>query len=60
MDKLKNTLGHAFKQFLTMELIDVIDILVVTAIIFFIIIFISNKRAGRLAMGICTLILRVN
>lgn len=59
MDKLQSTFSHALKQFFTMELIDVIDILIVTAIIFFVIKFISDKRAGKLALGICTVILFV-
>ena len=57
MDKLTSTFSHAMKQFLTFELVDLIDVLLVAAMIFYVIKFISDKRAGKLAMGICMILL---
>lgn len=57
MDKLTSTFSHAMKQFLTFELADFIDVLLVAAMIFYVIKFISDKRAGKLAIGICMILL---
>ena len=47
---------YAFTQFLTIGPVDIIDILLVSVIIFFAIKFISDKRAGKLAIGICMIL----
>ena len=49
--------GRAFTQFLTIGPVDIIDILLVAVMIFFVIKFISDKRAGKLAIGICMMLL---
>ena len=51
--------SHAVTQFLTIGLIDIIDIILVAVIIFFVIKFISDKRAGKLAIGICMILFLV-
>ena len=56
MKTFEQFIAHAFTQFLTIGPIDVIDILLVTVIIFFVIKFISDKRAGKLAIGICVIL----
>ncbi len=59
MNNFQDFFSHAVKQFLTLELVDIIDIALVAFMIFFIIRFISDKRAGKLAMGICMVLFLV-
>ncbi|MBQ9745624.1 MAG: diadenylate cyclase CdaA [Clostridia bacterium] len=47
---------HAFTQFFTLGPVDILDIALVAVIIFFVIKFISDKRAGKLAIGICMIL----
>ena len=56
MKTFEQFIGHAFTQFLTIGPVDVIDIALVAVIIFFVIKFISDKRAGKLAIGICMIL----
>ena len=48
--------NYAMAQFLTIGPVDCIDIALVAVIIFFVIKFISDKRAGKLALGICMIL----
>lgn len=48
--------NYAMAQFLTMGPVDFFDIALVAVIIFFVIKFISDKRAGKLALGICVIL----
>lgn len=57
MSNFKDFLNYAINQFLTMRLIDFIDIILVSCIIYYIIKFISDKRASKLALGICMMLL---
>ncbi|MBQ7290785.1 MAG: diadenylate cyclase CdaA [Clostridia bacterium] len=59
MNNLQDFLNHAVKQFLTLGFVDIIDIALVACIIFFVIRFISDKRAGKLATGICMVLFLV-
>lgn len=56
MDNFKDFLGYAINQFLTIKLVDIIDIALVSFLIFYIIKFISDKRASKLALGICMML----
>jgi diadenylate cyclase len=53
MNTFEGFIRRALTQFLTIGPIDVFDMLLVGIIIFFAIRFISDKRAGKLAIGIC-------
>ncbi len=59
MNNFNDFFSHAIKQFLTLEFVDIIDIAMVACIIFFVIRFISDKRAGKLATGICMVLFLV-
>lgn len=56
MKTFEEFFGYAFAQFLTIGPVDFIDIALVAVIIFFVIKFISDKRAGKLAIGICMIL----
>ncbi len=57
MSTFSEMFGYAMRQFLTIRLLDIIDIIVVSLIIYCVIKFISDKRASKLAIGICIIIL---
>ena len=48
--------SYAVAQFLTIGPVDFIDIALVAVMIFFVIKFISDKRAAKLAIGICMIL----
>ena len=56
MDNFGEMFGYAMRQFLTIRLVDIIDIVLVSLIIYYVIKFISDKRASKLAIGICIII----
>lgn len=57
MNNFGDTFVYAIRQFLTIRLVDVIDIIIVSLIIYYVIKFISDKRASKLAIGLCIIIL---
>ncbi len=59
MNNFQDFFSHAIKQFLTLGVVDIIDMALVACIIFFAIRFISDKRASKLAMGICMVLFLV-
>ncbi|MBQ8404442.1 MAG: diadenylate cyclase CdaA [Clostridia bacterium] len=59
MNNFQDFFSHAIKQFLTLEFVDIIDIALVACLIFFVIRFISDKRAGKLATGVCMMLFLV-
>ncbi len=59
MNNFQDFFSHAIKQFLTLGVVDIIDMALVACIIFFVIRFISDKRASKLAMGICMVLFLV-
>lgn len=56
MDNFKDFFSYAINQFLTIKLVDIIDIVLVSFLIYYIIKFISDKRASKLALGICMML----
>ena len=56
MKTFEEFFSYAFAQFLTIGPVDFIDIALVAVIIFFVIKFISDKRAAKLALGICMML----
>ena len=56
MDNFKDFFSYIINQFLTIRLIDCIDFFIVSCIIYYVIKFISDKRASKLALGICVML----
>ena len=56
MNTFTEIFNYAMAQFLTIGPVDCIDIALVAVIIFFVIKFISDRRAGKLALGICMIL----
>ncbi|MBE6701610.1 MAG: TIGR00159 family protein [Ruminococcaceae bacterium] len=52
MNAIKEFFEYILNQFTTVGLNDIIDILVVSVLFYYIIIFIQDRRAGKLAVGI--------
>lgn len=57
MNNFSDFFSYTMNQFLTIRLVDCIDIILVSCIIYYIIKFISDKRASKLALGICMMLL---
>lgn len=57
MNNFSDFFSYTMKQLLTIRLVDFIDIVLVSCIIYYIIKFISDKRASKLALGICMMLL---
>ncbi len=56
MDNFNNFFSYVVNQFLTIRLVDCIDIFLVSCMIYYLIKFISDKRASKLAIGICMML----
>jgi len=56
MDNFNTFFSYVVNQFLTIRLVDCIDIFLVSCIIYYLIKFISDKRASKLAIGICMML----
>jgi len=48
---------YVFNQFTSMELIDIIDIICVSILLYYVFLFIKERRAGKLAIGVVALLL---
>ena len=57
MKTFEQFFSHAFTQFLTIGPVDIIDMMLVAVMIFFVIKFMSDKRASKLAVGIGVILL---
>lgn len=55
MSGIKDFFNYIFNQFATVGFNDVIDVLLVSVLFYYLIIFIRNRRAGKLAVGILLL-----
>ncbi len=55
MSAVKDFFAYIFNQFRTVGLNDIVDILVVSVLFYYLIIFIRDRRAGKLAVGILLL-----
>lgn len=55
MGAIKDLFAYIFNQFATIGLNDIIDIIVVSVLFYYLIIFIRDRRAGKLAVGILLL-----
>ena len=56
MNNFNDFFSYVINQFLTIRLVDCIDIFLVSCIIYYVIKFISDKRASKLALGICMML----
>ncbi len=55
MSAVKDFFAYIFNQFRTVGLNDIVDILVVSVLFYYLIVFIRDRRAGKLAVGILLL-----
>ena len=55
MDVIKDFFNYIYNQFASMEFSDILDILIVSVLFYYITVFIRDRRAGKLAVGIVLL-----
>ncbi|MBE6591199.1 MAG: TIGR00159 family protein [Ruminococcaceae bacterium] len=59
LDYLKNLWEYVCDQFSSMGLVDFVDIALVSILLYYVLVFIRERRAGRLAIGVIFLLLAV-
>ena len=57
MEKIKNVLEMVGRSFMKMGILDLLDIFLVTLLIYWAISFIKERRAGKLALGLAVILL---